>query len=82
MRKIFLSSMGLTITEAPKKGKIRLHPLPAVHKDSKSSLNFTLADLASWNIGGRPSYSYVDGIMDEVRVSNVARSASEIAANY
>jgi hypothetical protein len=51
-------------------------------EDSESPLNCTLADLTAWHIGGRPSFSYVDGIMDEVRVSNIARTASEIAANY
>ena len=40
-----------------------------------------LINPSSWYIGGRPSNTFVDGWMDEVRLSNVARSASEIAAN-
>jgi hypothetical protein len=33
-------------------------------------------------VGGRPSNDFVDGTMDEVRLSNVARSASEIADRW
>lgn len=51
-------------------------------EDSRDSLSFTVADPSPLYIGGKPSSSYVDGIMDEVRVSNIARTASEIAANY
>jgi hypothetical protein len=47
-----------------------------------TSYGKTMVDPSSWYIGGRPSNSFVDGVMDEVRVSNIARSASEIAANY
>ena len=37
---------------------------------------------ATTYVGGRPSNDFVDGTMDEVRLSNVARSANEIADNW
>jgi hypothetical protein len=51
-------------------------------EDSMDSIGTTLADPDFWYIGGNPSHTFVNGVMDEVRVSNNARSASEIAANY
>jgi hypothetical protein len=51
-------------------------------ENSLTSYGVTLANPSNWYIGGRPSNTFVDGVMDEVRVSNVARTAAEIAANY
>ncbi|MDH3198951.1 MAG: LamG domain-containing protein [Candidatus Krumholzibacteria bacterium] len=50
-------------------------------EDSITSVNITLADPSTWFIGGRPSGVFVDGRMDEFRVSDNARPASEIADN-
>jgi len=49
---------------------------------TKNLVTTVLSAPGTFFIGGRPSNTFVDGSMDEVRVSNIARSASEIAANY
>lgn len=49
---------------------------------SDDALGVGLADPDFFYIGGNPTHTFVNGVMDEVRVSNNARSASEIAANY
>lgn len=41
-----------------------------------------LADPDDYKIGGRPANTFLEGDMDEVRVSDVARSADEIAAAF
>jgi len=35
-----------------------------------------------FNVGGRPYNTFFDGYMDEVRVSNIARTAAEISGYY
>ena len=42
----------------------------------------TLAAPGDYKVGGRPANTFLDGDMDDVRVSDVARSADEIAAAY
>ncbi len=56
--------------------------IDGVLEDDATSVGLALVDSSSWYIGGRPSNTFVDGAMDEVRVSNTARSATEIADNY
>ncbi len=37
-----------------------------------------LEDPADWNLGGRPSNTFLEGDLDEIRVSDVARTPAEI----
>ena len=41
-----------------------------------------LADPDDYKIGGRPSNSFLEGGMDDVRLSDVARTPNEITAAY
>ena len=49
---------------------------------SEHPYNITIGDSSALYIGGRPSNVFLNGYMDEVRVSKSARTAAEIAANY
>lgn len=42
----------------------------------------TLANPGDYKVGGRPANTFLDGDMDEVRLSDIARTAEEIAAAY
>lgn len=44
--------------------------------------NVDLPDPGDYKVGGRPANTFLDGEMDEVRLSDVARSAAEIAAAF
>ncbi len=50
--------------------------------NSLGSVTTILTNPSTFYVGGRPSNTFVDGRMDEVRVSSIARSATEIASNY
>ena len=41
-----------------------------------------LGNPGDYKVGGRPQNTFLDGYMDEIRLSDVARTAGEIAATW